>query len=308
MVNSGAVPAERQLLVAVMDSGIDSTHPDLNYAGGISWVTTGAAKPNDVAANVDNLGHGTHIAGTIGARNNGAGVVGVSPGVPLYSLKVLDGDGRGMLSTVISAMKWVVAQGVKQGVRVVNISLAAFIDPKSADYEVTKDLVCSVFKEASDAGVLVVVAAGNYGAEVEGYMPAGCPTVAVATALDSDGIAAASFSNYMPVKAPPTELARVVAAPGTYILSTVSYAADPSGYGLMSGTSMAAPHVAGVAANCMLNGACPAGTGYANLAMMQAAAQQRYQLAGAKAYGFRGDPYSISGERYYGLLVWSGMF
>lgn len=304
MVDSGTVPAERQVLVGVVDSGIDASHPDLNVAGGLSWVTTAAAKPNDTAADVDNLGHGTQVAGTIGARNNGLGVVGVSPGVPLFSLKVLNGDGRGVLSAVISAIKWVATQGARQGVRVVNISLAAFVDPRSPDYAATKDLVCGVFQEASDAGVLVVVAAGNYAAEVEGYLPASCPTVAVVTALDADGLSAAGYTNYMPAKAPASELARLIAAPGTYITSTVSSTVGASGFtAVMSGTSSAAPHVAGVAANCILNGACSGAPGYGYLAVMQAAAQQRYQLAGAKAYGFGGDP-----DRYYGLLAWSGGF
>jgi subtilisin family serine protease len=309
VVDGASVPTDGKVLVAVMDSGIDGAHIDINYAGGVSWVAASAARPDDAKADVDHLGHGTHIAGTIAGKNTGAGVVGVSPGMPVYSLKVLDGDGRGFLSYVISAMKWVTAYGVLQGVKVVNISLAAFVDLKSADYESTAKLVCAVFKEASDAGVVIVVAAGNYGTGIDGFLPQACPSVAVVTALGADSVSAAVFSNYVSVASPPADLARVLAAPGTDVVSTVSYSADPSGYAVMSGSSMSAPHVAGVVANCILSGACAGNiTGIERIAVVQAAAKQRYQQQSPKPYGFQGDAYNTGAEQYYGLLVWSGGF
>lgn len=308
VASNAGLPVNMQVVVGIMDSGIDGTHPDINYAGGLSWISASAARPNDAPADVDNYGHGTHVAGIVAARNNGQGVVGVAPGLPVYSLKVLDGAGRGSLSTVMSAMKWVASTGVQQGIKVINLSLAAFVDPASPDFKRTADAVCAVFKEAADAGVVVVVAAGNYGTNVQGYLPASCPTVATVTALDADGLSAATFSNYMASDAPVDELARVLAAPGTYIRSTIPYAQDASGYGLMSGTSMAAPHVSGVAANCIMSGACtPGTTGMERLAAIQAAAKQRYQL-GSPAYGFVGDATSTAGGHYYGWLVWSGAF
>jgi len=308
VVNTAGLPVDRQVTVAVMDSGVDGTHPDINYVGGLSWISASAARPRDSAADYDGFGHGTHVAGIIGARNNGVGVVGVAPGVPVYSLKVLDGDGRGMLSTVMSAVKWVAAVGVTQGIKIINISLSAFIDPSSPDYQTTMQLVCSVFAEATDAGVVIVVAAGNYGASIKGYLPGGCPSVAVVTAIDADGIAAAGYSNYMPITSAPLDLNRVVAAPGSFIRSTVPVSVDDSGYGIMSGTSMAAPHVAGVAANCVMSGACSASSGMDRLATVQATARQRYLQHSLKRYGFSGDADSTAGGQYYGLLVWSAGF
>jgi subtilisin family serine protease len=320
-----AEAAPPQLLVAVMDSGVDAAHPDLNYAGGVSFATPAGGIADDASPGVDVFGHGSHVAGIIGARNNGVGVVGVSPGVPLFSVKVLNGAGMGMLSDVLSALAWVTAVGVAQGIRVIN-------------------LVCGVMKGASDAGVVVSAAAGNYGSSLAGYFPAVCPTVAAVAALDGTGRAAAPYSNYVAAGAPAAQLAHMLAAPGSSIRSTVPRARDASGYAEMSGTSMAAPHVAGVAANCILSGACagaaPAGaapaavpssassasassvlsalsssaavsapapaTGVEQLAVLQAAAQQRY--AAAEGYGFAGDATSTAGGRYMGYLVWAGAF
>jgi subtilisin family serine protease len=339
-----AEAAPPQLLVAVMDSGVDAAHPDLNYAGGVSFATPAGGIADDASPGVDVFGHGSHVAGIIGARNNGVGVVGVSPGVPLFSVKVLNGAGMGMLSDVLSALAWVTAVGVAQGIRVINLSVAAYVDPATPRYQDTFDLVCGVMKGASDAGVVVSAAAGNYGSSLAGYFPAVCPTVAAVAALDGTGRAAAPYSNYVAAGAPAAQLAHMLAAPGSSIRSTVPRARDASGYAEMSGTSMAAPHVAGVAANCILSGACagaaPAGaapaavpssassasassvlsalsssaavsapapaTGVEQLAVLQAAAQQRY--AAAEGYGFAGDATSTAGGRYMGYLVWAGAF
>jgi subtilisin family serine protease len=91
-------------------------------------------------------------------------VIGVSPGAPVYSLKVLDAAGRGSISSVLAAVSWVATEGVKQGIRVLNLSLATYVDPSNAEeYAATVELVCGVFAEAEAAGVFVTTAAGNYG-------------------------------------------------------------------------------------------------------------------------------------------------
>lgn len=304
VVNTAGLPLERQVVVGVMDSGIDATHPDINYFGGRAWNAPNSNFANDGSADVDNHGHGTHVAGIIGARNTGAGVVGVAPGVPLFSLKVLDGSGKGALSNVLAAVSWVVSHGKAQGIKVLNLSLAAFVDPSSEDYADTLNTMCSVFKEASDAGVLVIAAAGNYGSDVQGFIPAACPTVAVVTAVDSAGSSPASFSNFLAATASDADKARVIAAPGVNIMSTTPYARDASGYKQMSGTSQASPHVAGIAATCMMSGACDSSsTGVQHLATLQAAAQERYSKT--PTYNFSGDATSTARNKYYGYMAYA---
>jgi subtilisin family serine protease len=87
-------------------------------------------------------------------------VVGVSPGVQVYSLKVLNGLGAGSLSSILGAVKWVATEGVKQGIKVINLSLVTKIDPASPMYSAFRDSICAYFTEASNAGVVVVAAAG----------------------------------------------------------------------------------------------------------------------------------------------------
>lgn len=246
---------------------------------------------------------GTHVSGIIGARNTGAGVVGVAPGVPVFSLKVLDGSGKGALSNVLAAVSWVVAQGRAQGIRVLNLSLAAFVDPSSEDYADTLNAVCGIFKEASDAGISVIAAAGNYGSDIHGFIPAACPTVAVVTAVDSAASVPASFSNFLPATASDADKARVIAAPGVNIMSTTSYARDASGYRQLSGTSQASPHVAGIAATCMMSGACDGSTGLQHLATIQAAAQERYSKT--PSYRFSGDASNTVRNKFYGYMAYA---
>src|SRR5262245_8069232 len=132
--------------VAILDSGVDYTHPDLaaNYGGG--WDFVG----NDADPFDDNF-HGTHVAGTIAARDDDAGVVGVAPEATIYALKVLDANGNGSFSNVLAALDWVVSHGAQ----VTSNSYGSAQDPGV--------LVRQAFDNAANAGVVHIAAAGNSG-------------------------------------------------------------------------------------------------------------------------------------------------
>ncbi|MGH8058377.1 MAG: S8 family serine peptidase, partial [Candidatus Entotheonellia bacterium] len=132
--------------VAVIDTGIDCGHPDLT--GNCVYGPNLAVKGNKPA--VDDHGHGTHVAGIIGARDNGFGVIGVAPKATLYAVKVLDANGSGSWSAVANGIVW----AIQHGMDVINMSLGGG--------SVSQALADAV-KAASDAGILVVSAAGNSG-------------------------------------------------------------------------------------------------------------------------------------------------
>ncbi len=206
--------------VAIIDTGIDYTHSDLdgNYKGGYNFVS-GNADPKD-----DN-GHGTHVAGTVAAENNGFGVIGVAPEASLYAVKVLDSTGSGTFSNVIAGIDW----SVNNGMQVISMSLGANEGSISLKNAVDN---------AYSSGVVVVAAAGNDGnsagtTDTVDY-PARYDSVIAVAATDSSNTRA-SFSSTGP--------AVEVSAPGVSVYSTI-----PGGYGYKSGTSMATPHVTGTAA------------------------------------------------------------
>src|SRR5579885_1796613 len=203
-------------LVAVIDTGVDPTHPDLK--GQIAAV----ANFTSAADAYDHNGHGTHVAGLIAARmNDGIGGVGVAPGAHLLVAKALDDKGNGTYATVIEALEW----SVNHGATIVNRSFAG-----SVPSQALADAVAS----AQARGVLVVAAAGNGGNGAPTY-PAALPGVLSVAATDRND-AVASFSTSGPWVS--------VGAPGVDAYSTL-----PGGrYGSMSGTSMAAAEAAGVAA------------------------------------------------------------
>ena len=204
--------------VAVIDTGIDTSHPDLlaNIKGGYSAVayTTSYADDN---------GHGTHVAGTIAAANNTVGVVGVAPMADLYGVKVLDRQGSGYLSDIIEGIQW----STSNGINVINMSLG------TSTYSATFDAACQA---AIGSGVTIVAAAGNSGPGegTVGY-PAKFAGVIGVSAIDSSN-AIASFSS----RGDGVD----IAAPGVSIYSTYK----GRKYSTLSGTSMASPHVAGAAA------------------------------------------------------------
>jgi subtilisin family serine protease len=207
--------------VAVIDTGIDLDHPDLqaNIAGKIDF--TGSRKGAE-----DQNGHGTHVAGTIGGLQNSIGVVGVAPQASLYAVRVLDARGYGWWSDIADGIGWCASNGI----HVANMSLGASSAPTAV-----KDACDSAY----GAGVLLIAAAGNSGdgntSTTETSYPAAYATVvAVGATNSSNGLA--SFSN--------TGSYLELAGPGVSVLSTYK----GGGYATLSGTSMASPHAAGMAA------------------------------------------------------------
>ena len=214
--------------VAVLDTGIDYTHVDLddNYMGGIDFVNG----DNDP---LDDNGHGTHCAGTIAAEDNGVGVIGVAPGADVYAVKVLDSTGGGVESNLIAAIDWAVTHEIN----VISMSLGS--DGATNSLET----ICNT---AEAAGVLLIAAAGNdYRAtgrrEVDTVDYPGRFDSVIAVGATDQYNNKASFSS----TGPDVE----ISAPGVNILSTY-----PGGYATGSGTSMATPHVAGVAALVFASG------------------------------------------------------
>ena len=209
----------------VIDSGIDFNHPDLDVdvARSRSFITgqTSAADEN---------GHGTHVAGIIGAKNNAIGVLGVASGAKLISLRVLDKKGEGLLSYIITALAYVSVNG-KAG-DAVNMSLG--------EDGVSAILDQQVLSTAAK-GIFIAIAAGNDNKPANQFSPARVngPNVYTVSAIDSAG-KFASFSNY-------GNDVVDFAAPGVKILSTYLN----NQYAIMSGTSMATPHVTGL---LLLNG------------------------------------------------------
>jgi len=219
--------------IAILDTGIDMNHPDLNVYAQKTFVA-GTSTAND-----DN-GHGTHVAGIAAALDNSIGVVGVAPGARLWAVKVLDRSGAGALSDVIAGIDYITEHAKE--IDVVNMSFGCKCDSTALN---------SAVNNAVSAGITFVTAAGNSGEDASTFSPASNPNViAVGAIADSDGRCGglgpatqygnddtfATFSNFGPKV--------TIAAPGVNILSTYY----GSSYTTLSGTSMAAPYVAGAAA------------------------------------------------------------
>lgn len=235
------------ITVATIDTGVDASHPDL--AGALLPGTTFVSSPSQgctAGTTFDDNGHGTHVAGIIGANgNNGQGIAGTAFGVRVLPVKALDCQGTGLLSDVASGITW----AADQGARVINISLGS-----DSDSPTLHDAI----RYAVSRNVLVVAAAGNCGDPSRTYPNATCPSLNVveypgaypevlAVAATDANDAHAAFSN--------TGAYVGIAAPGVTILSTVptypttlSRSSGLMNYAAFRGTSQASPLVAGVAA------------------------------------------------------------
>lgn len=231
--------------VAVIDTGVDLGHPDLNvYRAGAKNCSLAALNANDLN------GHGSHVAGTIGGLDNGSGVVGVAPGARIWPVKVLSDAGSGLNSDVICGIDYVTANAAS--IEVANMSLGGAGTDDANCGNSNNDAMHKAICRSVAAGITYVVAAGNDAKDVSGFTPAAYDEVITVSALaDFDGVTGggapstcradvddtfASFSNY----GADVDLI----APGVCIYST-SYL---GGYATLSGTSMASPHVAGGAA------------------------------------------------------------
>jgi subtilisin len=214
--------------IAIIDTGIDDDHPDLQANVGAGKAYVDCSGPNCNYPWSDDNDHGTHCAGIADAVDNSEGVVGVSTEATLHAVKVLDNRGSGSFSDVAAGIEYTADQGWDVG----SLSLGA-----SSGSQTVKD-ACQY---AYDNGVLLVAAAGNDGpcSDCVGY-PAAYATVMAVSSTDSDD-SLSSFSS----TGPEVELA----APGGDIYSTVI-----GGYDTFSGTSMACPHVSGAGGQLMANG------------------------------------------------------
>jgi subtilisin family serine protease len=305
---SGSVAAPA---VAVIDTG-SGPHSDLNIAGGTNCST---GNPRNYS---DGNGHGTHVAGTIGAKDDTAGVVGVVPGVPIYSVRVLNNAGSGSWSSVVCGIDWVTGNAASKGIKVANMSLGGSgSDDGNCGNSNGDALHRAICRSVNNAGVTYVVAAGNSNSDLKDFVPAAYNEVLAVTAeadfngQPGGGAAAtcrsdvdetpADFSNFATST---VDQDHTIAAPGVCILSTWK----GGGYNTISGTSMASPHATGTAALCFSSGACtglaPAGV----IAKLRTDAATRSADPTGVYYGFSGDPNSQSGTHYYGYLLYAGAY
>jgi thermitase len=256
----GAFPAAGGVPVGIVDTGIDAGHEDL--AGKVA--ACGAAADGRVTDGecADSEGHGTHVAGTIGAlANNHVGVAGVAFASPLIVCRALGGpDGSGTVADVAACIRWVHDRGAK----VISMSLGG---PSS---RTLAEAAKSAYSRGGRSGSLLVAAAGNDGDGTVEY-PAGLDQVVSVAAIDArDGVAPFSNENS------DVELA----APGVDILSTKL----GGGYIRYSGTSMATPHVAGAAA--LLWGRTPGATASSVRRRLDAAVDDLGAPGRDPAYGY----------------------
>jgi subtilisin family serine protease len=207
--------------IAVIDTGVDGGHPDLagRLSPGVSTLD-GATVPGTGAT--DSHGHGTHVAGIAAAgANDGVGVAGVAPAATIMPVKVLHPNGSGSSDDVARGIRW----AADNGAEVLNLSLSS----SSSSVAMTEAIDYAV-----DMGAVVVAAAGNGGTSGSTRYPAADDNTIAVAAIASNGLVASFSSRGWWVD---------VAAPGQSILSSI-----PGGWGTKSGTSMASPYVAGIAA------------------------------------------------------------
>ena len=239
--------------VAILDTGVDRNHPDLNVVGGYNCTSSNRNRWDD------NNGHGTHVAGIVGALDNNIGVVGVAPGVRLWSVKVLDGNGNGFVSWLVCGIDWVTAQRDRGRAKfeVANMSISFGIGP-SPDSTCAngEDVIHQALCRSVAKGTAYAVAAGNNSHNARRNRPAAYEEVITVSAMadyDGKGGGKGKPSDSCPSRYEPddsfTNFSNYgsdidLIAPGRCVLSTYM----GKRYAFMSGTSMATPHVTGAVA------------------------------------------------------------
>lgn len=219
----------REIVVAVVDTGVAITHPDLKEN---LWTDSAGAYGYDFHNNrpnaIDDNKHGTHVAGIIGAELNGIGTAGISPKVRIMPLKFLDSNGTGDTTAAIKAINYAVDHGAK-------------IISNSWGGGGRSELLNQAIQNAIAKGVIVVAAAGNEANNNDGLpsYPASFPGV-ISVASSDEGDSLSSFSNY-------GKSSVTIAAPGSHIYSSVL----GNAWNYLSGTSMATPQVSGALALAM---------------------------------------------------------
>ena len=296
------------LTVAVIDTGISASQPDLNVAGGRSFTTvndtyeSGCNQSDDFT---DLNGHGTTVAGVIGAFDDAKGTAGVAPGIPLLALRVTGASGSTSTVGIVCALDFAITNGA----RVVNISMVDPNNPENPNETCaqTSGPFHMAFCRANNQGVVVVAAAGN-AADSRLYYPATFQEVIAVTAIadyngtpggggqprEGCGLAGdddnpASFSNWPEA----SDMGHTVAAPGTCVYTTSSGGTYIFGYG----TSYSTPMVTGAVVNCIVRNVC---TGSAD--NMRAKFIADTQAANAAP----GYSYNNSGQ--YGPLINAGLY
>jgi subtilisin family serine protease len=241
--------------IAILDSGVDATHPELGGRVVAAADCVDGCMPLAGSQASDAYGHGTLVAGIAAATgNNGSGVAGVTWATRLMSVRILDQHGDGSFATMVEGIAYAVAEGPRHGVKVLNLSVGG-----AGSGTLQSQALLDALDHAYSAGMLVVAAAGNCGRSyVTTPRPDGCAVqneaiypAALASAAPQRVLPVAAtdraderalFSNQSPY------VALGVAAPGREIYSTAPYAVSSTGYQSGEGTSMAAPHVSGIAA------------------------------------------------------------
>jgi len=305
---SGDGTGSETLNVAVIDTGIDVDHPDLNVVGGKNC---SSGRSFD-----DGNGHGTHVAGTIAARDNTVGVVGIVPGARLFAARVLNNAGSGSTSSVVCGIDWVTSTRTDadptNDIAVANMSLGGGGSDDGNCGNSNNDAEHRAICNSVAKGVTYVVAAGNDAGDLRNKVPASYDEVLTVTAVadfngqPGGGAAAtcrsdvddtyADFSNFGTLTA---DQGHTIAAPGVCIYSTWK----GGGYNTISGTSMASPHMAGTAALCIARGLCTGAP--AQIIQKLRSDAKTYNDAHA-GYGFQGDPLRPVSGKYFGYLTRAG--